>query len=136
MRKKNTDKLGPTQRQLQVGEELRHALSSIITKGNIRNPNLVGLSITITEVRVSPDLSNATAFIMPLGGLADINSVLDGLEACSGYFRKEIASMVRLRVVPSIKFIPDRSFEEADKIERLLKNPIVARDLSSEETEK
>jgi len=122
----------PSQRQLRVGEELRHALAHILERGEVHDPGLAGASVTVTEVRVSPDLRNATAFIMPLGGGADDDAV-DALTRAKGFIRRRLAEMVRLRITPAFSFRLDASFDEAGHIEELLRRPEVARDLAPED---
>lgn len=122
----------PSQRQLRVGEELRHALAHILERGEVHDPGLAGVSVTVTEVRVSPDLRNATAFIMPLGGGADADAV-DALTRAKGFIRRRLAEMVRLRITPAFSFRLDASFDEAGHIEELLRRPEVARDLAPED---
>ncbi|WP_299442167.1 30S ribosome-binding factor RbfA [uncultured Rhodospira sp.] len=119
-----------SQRQLRVGEELRHALAWTLEEGNIREPALAGTPVTITEVRVSPDLRNATVFCMPLGGgEAAEAEVLEGLRRVKPFLRHEVASRVRLRYVPDLSFATDTSFDTADRIEAILHSPEVARDV-------
>jgi ribosome-binding factor A len=120
---------GPSQRQLRVGEEIRHVLVEILARGQFRDPDLQGVSITVSEVRVSPDLKHATAYVMPLGG-ANVDAVVKALRRASGFVRGEVARAVRLRVAPEIAFAADRSFEEASRIEAALRRPEVQRDLS------
>lgn len=124
----------PTQRQLRVGEEVRHALAMAIERGEIHDPALAGQVITVTEVRVSPDLKNATAFIIPLGGdgATDIAATLN---KASGFLRKWVASSVRLRHVPRINFLVDETFDEAAKMSVVLNDPRVRRDIESANTE-
>lgn len=117
-----------TPRQLKVGEELRHALSSVFMRGDYRIHELDGISITVSEVRISPDLANATAYVMPLAG-KDAAYVVEMLNKYNGQFRKLVSSRVKLRHAPVIHFKIDQSFDEAAKIETLLKKPEVARDL-------
>ncbi|WP_343564550.1 30S ribosome-binding factor RbfA [Kiloniella sp. b19] len=121
-----------SQRQLRVGEELRHALAEILPRHTLNDPVLYDLSITVTEVRVSPDLKNATAFVVPLGG-ADLPGVVRALNKASAYFRREISGMMNLRSVPRIGFEEDLSFDEADKINQLLHSAHVAQDLNRDE---
>ena len=120
-----------TQRQLRVGEEIRHALAEILMRGDVPWPQgFRAPAITVTEVRVSPDLKNATVFIMPLGGEKLIETVRlmnDG----AGFFRYEVGKSVELRHVPRIKFLPDESFAEANRIAEILHRPKVAKDLKS-----
>ncbi len=117
-----------SQRQLRVGEELRHALARQFERGQLRDPDLAGAAITVTEVRVSPDLKHATAFVMPLGG-AKLADVLAGLGRSAGYLRRELAKEVRLRHAPELHFSADTSFEHAGRIDELLRRPEVERDL-------
>lgn len=123
---------GPSQRQYRVGEELRHAIAAIIDHAHFRDPDLAGVPITVTEVRVSPDLRNATAYVTPLGG-RDLDKVVAALNRASGYFRREIARAVELRLVPQIAFTGDTSFDYSSKIEALLAAPEVARDLQPDD---
>lgn len=121
----------PSQRQLRVGEELRHALARQFERGALRDPGLAGATVTVTEVRVSPDLKHATAFVMPLGG-AKLADVLAGLTRSAGYLRREVAREVQLRHAPELIFAADTSFEHASRIDRLLHQPEVERDLQPE----
>ncbi len=120
----------PSHRQLRVGEELRHALSRILARGEIRDPAFADLNLTVTEVRVSPDLKNATAFVVPLGG-GGLDAAVVALNRAGGFFRSRLAQEVALRHAPRIAFAPDRSFEEARRIDEILERPRVRRDLVS-----
>ena len=120
--------LGPSQRQLRVGEELRHALAHTLERGHFRDPVLMDTPITVTEVRVSPDLKNATAYVTPLGG-KNVDEVVAALRRATSYFRGQIARMVKLRVVPNVIFAADTSFDYASHISGILHSPDVARDL-------
>ena len=119
---------GPTQRQLRVGEELRHVLANIFEKGVIRDPGLAGVSVTVTEVRAGADLRSATVFVVPLGG-GEAEAMLSALARARPFLRRRIAEEVRLKFVPDLIFRLDPSFDEAQHIERLLRDPAVARDL-------
>ena len=125
----------PSQRQLRVGEQIRHALSGPLMRGDLRDPTLEGLSITVTEVRISPDLRNATAFVVPLGGQLHPgmgpDDLIDALDHAASYLRGLVGSAVRLRNTPRLNFRIDTSFDEGAKIDRLLTNEIVARDVAS-----
>lgn len=119
---------GQNHRLLRVGEMLRHALSSTLMRGDLRDPALEGVSVTVSEVRVSPDLRHAQAYVMPLGG-QDAEGVIAALNRCAGHLRGEIAGAVRLKYLPRLHFHVDESFDEADRIEALLKDPRVTQDL-------
>ncbi len=119
----------PSHRQLRVGEELRHALSHILARGELRDPALADLNLTVTEVRLSPDLKNATAFVVPLGG-SGLEAAVAALNRASGFFRSRLAQQVTLRHAPRIVFAPDRSFDEAGRIGDILERPRVRRDLT------
>jgi len=123
----------PSQRQLRVGEELRHALSKIIERGEIHDPDLAGLSITVTEVRASPDMRNATAYVMPLGGAAGddgINTIIKALGRAAPFLRHRVSQLVHLRYVPKLQFVADTSFDKGDRIDALLRSPDIAHDIS------
>lgn len=124
----------PGQRQLRVGEELRHALAHILERDEVRDPALSGRPITVTEVRISPDLRQATVFVVPLGGGRE-NEVLAALARARGFLRRRIADSVRLRYVPDLTFRIDQSFDEAERIARALRDPAVARDLGADEAQ-
>lgn len=109
-----------TQRQLRVGEELRHAIARLIERGELRDPDLAGRSITVTEVRVSPDLKNATVFVMPLGGRGEAET-LAALKRAQAHIRGVVAHEVRLRHAPRFSFQLDTSFDNAVRIETLLR---------------
>ena len=110
----------PSQRQLRVGEELRHALVAVLERGHIRDPDLRDVSVTVSEVRISPDLKRATAFVTPLGG-GDPAALLAALARISPYLRRRLAAAVRLRYAPALTFEADRSFDQAARIEHLLR---------------
>lgn len=118
----------PTQRQLRVGEELRHALSTVLFRNDVGEPALDGLSITVSEVRISPDLRHATAYVAPLGG-ADGNKTVETLSRFTGSIRRAVTSRVNLRYSPQIRFKLDESFDYAMKINQLMNDPHVARDI-------
>jgi ribosome-binding factor A len=109
----------PSQRQLRVGEELRHALARILARHELRDPELVDANITVTEVRISPDLKSATAFISRFGG-GDAAALARACGRAAGYFRARLAREVTLRLVPTISFQPDTSFDHAKRIDALL----------------
>ena len=117
-----------SQRQLRVGEEIRHALSRILARAGFRDPDLQDVNPTVTEVRVSPDLKQATVFIVPLGG-ADGKVVAGALNRASGYVRGLLGREVRMRFTPRLTFEHDYSFDQAQRIDTLLHRPEVRRDL-------
>ena len=118
---------GPSQRQLRVGELIRHALAEMLARGDIHDDVLAKHVVTVPEVRLSPDLKLATCYIMPLGGL-DIAPVLKALDANKRYLRGEIAHRVNLKYAPDIRFRADESFAEAERIDALLDTEQVRRD--------
>ena len=118
----------PTQRQLRVGEELRHLLAGILGRHELRDPALHDATITVTEVRISPDLKNATAFVMPLGG-AHVPEVLAALQRGAGFVRGLIARGIDLRHVPALRFELDTTFDHASRIDEALRDPAVRRDI-------
>jgi ribosome-binding factor A len=121
---------GGSQRQLRVGELIRHELADMLTRGDIHDPVIEGHMITVPEVRMSPDLRLATIYIMPLGG-RDEKPVLEALERNKRFVRGEIARRVNLKFAPDIRFRLDERFSEAERIEKLLRTPVVQRDLES-----
>lgn len=118
----------PSQRQLRVGEELRHTLAEVFERDSLRDPDLQGRTITVTEVRASPDLKNVMVYVMPLGG-ENIDGVVAALCRASSYLRGEIARRLRLRNTPRLSFEADRSFEQASHIDELLRDPHVSQDI-------
>lgn len=133
---KNTQprKQPPGQRQLRVGEEIRHALSDVFMRGELYDPVLDGAPITVSQVKISPDLKNATAYVMPLGGLK-LNEVMETLARLAPNIRNLVGHRLKLRYTPRISFRVDTSFEEAGRIHALLRQPEVLRDLETSEAE-
>ncbi len=123
---------GPSQRQLRVGESIRHALAQLLVRGEIHDDTVQSHVITVTEVRMSPDLKLATAYVMPLGG-TDLKPVLDALERNRKYIRTEVAHAVNLKFAPDIRFREDETFEEAMRIDRLLHAAKVRKDIETKE---
>jgi ribosome-binding factor A len=119
-----------SQRQLRVGELVRHALAEMLARGDVHDPVIEGHLITVPEVRMSPDLRLATVYVMPLGG-RDTDAVLAALERNKKYLRGEIAHHVNLKFAPEIRFRLDERFDEAERIEKLLRTPAVQRDLGN-----
>jgi ribosome-binding factor A len=119
---------GTSQRQLRVGELVRHALAELLARGEIHDDVLLSHAVTIPEVRMSPDLRLATIFVLPLGG-KDIEAVLAALEANRRYLRGEVARAVNLKFAPEVRFRADQTFDEALRIDRLLASDKVRQDL-------
>ncbi len=120
--------LGPSQRQLRVAEEVRHALSAVFAREAFRDPDLQDLHVTVTEVRASPDLKHMTAFVSGLGkDLTDAQFA--GLRRVSPFLRKQVAHAVRLKYAPDLHFQPDTALDYAMKIDAVLRRPEVQRDL-------
>jgi ribosome-binding factor A len=128
------DTLGPSQRQLRVGEVLRHALSEILLRGDIRDPDLAGVSVTITQVKPSGDMRHATVFCEPLGG-KNADKIIAALNRAKAYLRGEMGHLITLRFTPELRFVEDDSFTEAEKIENILKSARVQQDLLKSQQE-
>jgi len=125
---------GGSQRQLRVGETVRHAIAEILSQGHVHDPVLEGHLITVPEVRMSPDLKLATIYVMPLGG-RDTSDVIEALDRNKKFLRGEIARRVNLKFAPDIRFRTDDRFDEAERIEKLLRTPAVQRDLAPDSDE-
>ncbi|RYE55253.1 MAG: 30S ribosome-binding factor RbfA [Rhizobiaceae bacterium] len=121
---------GASQRQLRVSELVRHAVAEILTQGSVHDPALEGHIITVPEVRMSPDLKLATVYVMPLGG-REAQSIVEALERNKKFLRGEVAHRVNLKFAPDLRFRIDERFDEAERIEKLLKTPAVQKDLES-----
>ncbi len=122
----------PSQRQLRVGELIRHALAEMLSRGEIHDEVIENHLITIPEVRMTADLRMATIYVMPLGG-KDLDAVVEALNRNKKFLRGEIAHHVNLKFAPDIRFRIDERFDEAERIEKLLRTPAVHRDLSRRE---
>jgi ribosome-binding factor A len=120
--------LGPSQRQLRVGEALRHALADVLRENEIRDPDLAGVSVTITQVKPSPDMRYATVYCEPLGG-SRAREVIAALNRHKGFLRGEMGHRIAMKFTPDLRFVEDQSFAEAQKIETILKSPDVQRDI-------
>ncbi len=120
-----------SQRQLRVGEMLRGALSEILTRGDIRDPALQGAIITVSEVRVSPDLLNAIIYVVPLGH-PDPDSIVEALTRAKKYVRGELARSVNMKFMPDLTFSADTTFDYAESVANILNSPKVARDLKGQ----
>jgi ribosome-binding factor A len=123
--------VGGSQRQLRVGETVRHAVADILVNGSVHDQDLEGHIITVPEVRMSPDLKLATIYVMPLGG-RDTEIVIAALERHKKFLRGEVARRVNLKFAPDIRFRVDDRFDEAERIEKLLRTPAVQKDLASD----
>ena len=128
----NEPEKGPTQRQLRVGEIIRHALAEILSRGQIADPDIDGVIISVAEVRMSPDLKNATALVMPLGG-RNVPKVMAALERSRKWFRGQIARRVNLKFAPDIRFRLDTRFDDDDQVTATLRKPEVAHDLGDDD---
>ncbi len=123
---------GPSVRTLRVGEQVRHALSAVLQRGEVHDPVLASHMVSVTEVRMSPDLRHATAFVKPLLGRGE-EAVLKALRTNIAFLQREVASSVKLRFAPKLKFLADESFDEGSHIDRLLRDPKVAQDLGRDD---
>jgi ribosome-binding factor A len=121
---------GPSQRQLRVGEVLRHALSDILRETDIRDPDLLGVSVTVTQVKPSPDMRYATVFVEPLGG-KNAETIVAALNRHKGFLRGAMGRTIELKFTPELRFVEDTSFAEAERIEKILHSEKVARDLAA-----
>ena len=119
-------------RLLKVGEQVRHVLSELLLRQEVHDAVLTAHSVSVTEVRMSPDLRHATVFVKPLLG-KDEDVVLKALRTNIAFFQRELAGRLKLRYAAKLKFLSDESFDEAARIERLLRDPKVARDLGAED---
>ena len=125
---KKSSASGGSQRQLRVGEQVRHAIAEILAQGGVHDADLEGHIITVPEVRMSPDLKLATIYVMPLGG-RDTEVVLAALERNKKFLRGDVARRVNLKFAPDLRFRVDERFDEAERIEKLLRTPAVQKDL-------
>lgn len=122
---------GPSQRQLRVAEVIRRALSDILARGDVHDPELGSASITVAEVRISPDLRQATVFVLPLGGV-NTEGVLKALTRNRHEIRRQVTAQIDLKFSPDLVFQPDRRFDQMDRTRDLLGSPEVRRDLESD----
>ena len=120
---------GRSVRLLKVGEQVRHVMSELLARQVVHDEVLTARTVSVTEVRMSPDLRHATVFVKPLLG-ADEEIVLKALRTNTAYFQKEVAGRLKLRFAAKLKFLGDESFDEASRIEALLADPKVQRDLA------
>ena len=122
---------GPSQRQLRVGELIRHAIADILSRGEIADPDIDGVVITVPEVRMSPDLKHATVLVMPLGG-RNQDRVIAGLERSRRWLRGQVARRVNLKFAAELSFRIDTRFEDDDRVTEMLKAPEIAKDLGGD----
>jgi ribosome-binding factor A len=122
---------GPSQRQLRVGELIRHALAQMLSRREIHDDVLAKHVVTVPEVRMSPDLRLASVYVMPLGG-KDLKRVLAALESHKKFIRGEVAHAINLKFAPDLRFLADETFDEADRIDRLLASEKVRQDLEKD----
>jgi len=133
MRRNETPE-GRSVRLLRVGEQVRHALSDILMRGDVHDEVLANHMVSVTEVRMSPDLKHATVFVKPLLG-TDEELVIKALRTNTAYLQSEVARRVNTKYAAKLKFLPDESFDEGSHIDKLLRQPAVARDLDRDEPE-
>ena len=122
----------PSQRQLKAGELIRRALADILAREHIRDPDLQGVSVTISEVRASPDLKHAIVYAAPLSNSAgdvDVDKVIKALQRCGSFLRGRLGKELEMKSTPRLKFVADRSFDTAEDMARLLENPHIQQDL-------
>lgn len=122
---------GPSTRQLRVAEEVRHVLADLFTRTEFRDPDLYGVSITVTEVRIAPDFRHATVFVTRLGR-SDVHASLPALKRVAPFLKKRLSQKLRTRTVPELHFQPDISMDHAMEVEHILQTPEVQRDLKPE----
>jgi ribosome-binding factor A len=125
---------GPSQRQLRVGEVVRHVLADIFVRGDLQDPELQGADLTVGEVRVSPDMRHATVFVMRLGG-GDMKPVMEGLARARGYLRSQVGRALTTKFTPDLTFVEDTSFDTAQHVLEILRSDEVKRDLDHDEGE-
>jgi ribosome-binding factor A len=126
--------MGPSQRQLRVGEALRHALAEVLRENDIRDPDLEGVSVTVTQVKPSPDMRYATVYCEPLGG-QKAKEIVAALNRHKGFLRGEMGHLLTMKFTPELRFVEDESFAEAQKIEDILRSERVSRDLAAPKDE-
>ena len=122
---------GPSQRQLRAGELVRHALADILRQGELHDEALEGASVTVTEVRLSPDLKHAVCFVEPLGG-AHAGEVTQALNRHARFLRGRLGREIDMKFTPDLRFVHDESFEEAARMDALFNSPQVRRDIEDD----
>jgi ribosome-binding factor A len=128
VRRRAEKSTGPSQRQLRVGELIRHALAEMLARGEVHDDVLSAHVVTVPEVRMSPDLRLASIYVMPLGG-KDVQAVVVALDRNKKFIRAEIARAINLKFAPDVRFLADETFDEAQRIERLLASDKVRQDI-------
>ncbi len=131
-RRQFDDPAGPSQRQLRVGELIRRTISEILLRGDLHEPDLAGVSITVGEVQTSPDLRVATVYVLPLGG-RDVDRTLAALNRARNEIRRALSRAIRLRYAPELRFVVDESYDRMDRTREMLGQDRVRRDLDAEE---
>ena len=131
---RNDGPLGPSQRQLRVGEALRHALAEILFRNEIQDPDLAGVSVTITQVKPSPDMRYATVYCEPLGG-ENAEVIVKALNRHKGFLRGEMGHRLTMKFTPDLRFVEDASFAEGLKIDTILRSERVSRDIAAADGE-
>ena len=130
---KRRESKAPSQRQLRVGEEVRHLLAQVLERGELRDPDLQSTPITVTEVRATPDLKHASIYVMPLGGNMagdECAKALAALNRAKGFLRHQVAKALSMKYVPDLHFKLDETFDEASHINQLMRDPHVAQDVA------
>ncbi len=122
---------GPSQRQLRAGELVRHALADILAQGDLHDEALVGASVTVTEVRLSPDFKHAVCFVQPLGGV-HAGEVIEALNRHAKFLRGRLGRAIELKFTPELRFVHDQSFDEAARMDALFNSPAVRRDIEDD----
>lgn len=128
--RKDSSASGPSQRQLRVGEVIRRALADILNRGDIHDPELAHVSVTVGEVRATPDLKRALVFVLPLGG-GNADHVIAALNRNRGELRRAVNKAITLKFSPELKFVVDQTFDQLDETRRLLNQETVRKDISS-----
>lgn len=125
---------GPTQRQLRAGELIRHALVEILREEDLQDPALTGVSVTLTEVKMSPDLRHAVCFVEPLGG-GHAEEVVSGLNRVARYLRGRLGREIDMKFTPDLRFVHDETFDAASRMNRLFDDPKVRQDIARPEAD-